>query len=378
LHLVYAIDHLGSGGAQRQAVELGLHFAGSGLRVSFLVYHALDFFGPRLAGSSARVVRIPKRARLDPGFPRRLAAWLAAEAPDVVHAFLLAPSLWSLLALRRLPRARRPVLVVGERNSKIGEGLAERALQRFVYRRADAVTANSALAARLVRERLGVPADRVHYLPNGIDLAAWDRARGAPCPLPLAPERFHVGVIGRLEPQKGQRLLLEALSLLPAERRARLAVWLVGAESGGGAYPAALRAEVAARGLAGVVQIAPPVAAIAALLARLDALVLPSEREGFPNVLLEAMATGLPSVATRVGDVPQMLVDGENGFVVPPGDAPALARALEKLLSAAPETRAALGRRARADVEKRWQLAAVAEQHLALYRALLARRGEVA
>jgi glycosyltransferase involved in cell wall biosynthesis len=378
LHLVYAIDHLGSGGAQRQAVELGLHFAGSGLRVSYLVYHPHDFFAPRLAGSSARVVRIPKRARLDPGFPLRIAAWLAAERPDVLHAFLLAPSFWSLLAVRRLARGRRPAFVVGERNTKVGEGLTERALQRFVYRRADAVTANSALAARLLCERLGVPEERIHYLPNGIDLAAWDRARSEPCPLALAPGRFQVGVIGRLEPQKGQRLVLEALSLLAPERRARLAVWLVGGETRGGAYPAELRAEIARRGLGDVVRIEPPVAAVAALFARLDALVLPSQREGFPNVLLEAMASGLPCIATRVGDVPQMISDGESGRVVPPGDAAALARALEELLEAEPEARAALGRRARAEVEKRWQLPAVAEQHLALYRELAARRGAAA
>jgi glycosyltransferase involved in cell wall biosynthesis len=374
LHLVYAIDHLGSGGAQRQAVELALHFARGGLRVSFLVYHAADFFAPRLAGSPVRVVRIPKRAKLDLGFPRRLARWLAEERPDVVHAFLLAPALWSLLAVRRLPRARRPAFLVGERNTRIAEGALERAVQRYTYRRADAVTANSALAARLVRERLAVPAARVHYVPNGIDLAAWDAGRDRSCPLELVTGRLNLAVIGRLEPQKGHRLVLDALARLGAARAGGLAVWFVGAESGGGAYPAALREEVARRGLADVVRMAPPVREVAALMARLDALLLPSEREGFPNVLLEAMASGLPAVATRVGDVPNMLVDGESGLLVEAGDAAGLARALETLLGMAPEARAALGRRAREVVEKRYQLAAVAEQYLALYRALAAAR----
>jgi glycosyltransferase involved in cell wall biosynthesis len=375
LYLVYAIDHLGSGGAQRQTVEMALHLAVErGARVAILVYHAIDFFGPRLRGSPVSVVRIAKRAKLDPTLPLRMGRWIASEQPDVVHAMLLAPALWTTLALRRLGASRRPAFVVGERNTRIGEGFLDRALQRFVHRRADAVAANSVLAARLVRERLGVADERVHYIPNGIDLAAFDAARAEACPLALEPGRFHLAVVGRIEPQKGHLVLLEALSRLDPARRAKLRVWFVGAESGGARYPTALRAEVEARGLGEVVGFVPPVRAIPALLTRLDALVLPSLLEGFPNVLLEAMACGLPSIATRVGDVPNMLEDGESGLLVESGDAGALARALLRLLGMPADARAALGRRARATVEARYPLSSVAERYLALYRALAERR----
>jgi glycosyltransferase involved in cell wall biosynthesis len=104
----------------------------------------------------------------------------------------------------------------------------------------------------------------------------------------------------------------------------------------------------------------------------LDVLVLPSRFEGFPNVLLEAMASRLPAVATPAGDVPSLMEDGRTGFLVPLGDAAALARALERLEDMGPEGRRALGERARTAVEQRYRIEVVAEQHLALYRRLLA------
>jgi glycosyltransferase involved in cell wall biosynthesis len=93
---------------------------------------------------------------------------------------------------------------------------------------------------------------------------------------------------------------------------------------------------------------------------KLDALVIPSHYEGFPNVLLEAMASRLPTVATPVGDVPNLLEDGRTGFLVPLGDAAALARALERLEEMGPEGRRALGERARAVVEERYRIEVVA------------------
>jgi glycosyltransferase involved in cell wall biosynthesis len=103
-----------------------------------------------------------------------------------------------------------------------------------------------------------------------------------------------------------------------------------------------------------------------------DAVVLPSLFEGFPNVLLEAMASGLPAVATAVGDVPSLIEEGVTGFLVPSGDAAALALALERLHALGPEARRAMGRAARAQVEARHQLEGVAARHLTLYESLLA------
>ena len=120
--------------------------------------------------------------------------------------------------------------------------------------------------------------------------------------------------------------------------------------------------------------IVPPVGNVASVLSRLDALVLCSDFEGFPNVVLEAMASRLPVVATRVGDVPSLIDEGGTGFVVEPRDAAGLAAALERLASLDPGAREAMGARARARVEERFRMEAVASSYLELYEELLAER----
>jgi glycosyltransferase involved in cell wall biosynthesis len=221
-------------------------------------------------------------------------------------------------------------------------------------------------------ETLGVPRERVHYLPNGIDLDAWDRARRAPCPIALEPGAFHVGCVGRLEPQKNHALLIEALGRIGAERLRDWRVWLVGGATGDPAYAARLLAEIERRGLAGVVRLVEPQREIAALLERFDLLVLPSRYEGFPNVLLEAMACGLPVVATAVGDVPNLLRSGEAGRMVAPGDADALARELVEMRARPEAERRRMGQAARAVVEERYRIETVAAQHLDFYARQLA------
>jgi len=382
MHVVVLIDSLGSGGAQRQAVELARRLVREhGLRVSFLVYHDYGFHAERLREAGIPVRLVARRGKADLAFPWRLRRALLALAPDVVHAFLLSPGLWGLVALAGVRGARRPLFVAAERCEMSAYSPRELAVQRFVYRRSDLVTANARNAAREIEERIGVPAERVRYLPNGIDLADWDRQAEAPCPLPLAPGRFHLALVGGFRPQKNHGLVLDALEALPPARRERLEVWFVGAEVDGAEYPRWVQAEIARRGLDGVVRTAPPTPAVPSLLRHLDALVLPSLYEGFPNVLLEAMASSLPAIATPVGDVPGMLEDGRTGLVVPLGRPDALAAALERLIDLPEAERRALGARAREVVEARYRMEEIARLHVELYReglAGLARRGRAA
>jgi len=338
--------------------------------VSFAVYRRIDFFRPRLEQAGIVVHTLPKRGRLDPAFPARLRRWIASERPDVVHAFLPLPTIWTALARRGL-RGHEVRWIAGERSSpeaNVGRVLAW-ALRR-VYPRFDAVTANSRPAAEILIARFGVPTDRVHYLPNGIDLAEWDRRAGRPTPFAFEPGRFHLGLVGRISEEKNHRLLLEALTHLDPEVRSGLRCWFVGAEDGRADFIEAVRREVTARGLAEVVRMLPPTPELPALMARLDALVLPSRYEGFPNVVLEAMASRLPVVASAVGDVPSLVEPGRSGFVVPPGDAAALAARLSELFERTDGERREMGSAARAIVEARYGIEWIARAHLELYRRL--------
>jgi glycosyltransferase involved in cell wall biosynthesis len=375
MRVLFAIDTLNSGGAQRQAVELAVRLVHRGdVQARFAVYHADDFFRPRLDAAGIEVTVLPKARRYEPGFPRTVRRDLAARPADVVHAFLLPPSLWSVLALRPLPRDLRPALIAAERNEQIGTSLPELLLQRFTYRRADAVTVNAQPVAREIERRLRVPADRIHYIPNGIDLEAWDRASQRACPLPLEPGLFHVGVVGRVAPQKNHELLLDALGRIPPETACSWRVWVIGRDATDSPEGLRLQALARSRGLDAVVRFVPPERDIAAVMARLSAVALPSRHEGFPNVVLEGMAAGLPVVATAVGDVPQMLEHGISGLMVPNEDAAAFAGALLRVHALGAAGRSDMGKRARARVERQFSMDAIADRYLELYRQLIAGR----
>lgn len=338
-----------------------------------LVYHDIGFFEPLLREVGIPVHVLPRRAKLDPGFVWALRHWLLAENPDVVHAFQLFPAVWGVLAHRSLPRRRRPVFIAGERNVLL-RTLADELAQRLVYRSADAVTTNVTSVADELTSRLGVPPARVHVLPNGIDLDAWDRRALAAPPVAPEPGRLHLALVGGLRRQKDHPTLLEAIEKLPPPLRTATHVWLVGGETGGSAYAAFVREEIDRRGLGAAVTLVPETPEIPALLRVMDALVLPSRFEGFPNVLLEAMASRLPVIATAVGEVPRLVEEGVTGFLVPAGDAGALARAIERLHALGQGARSAMGRAGRSRVESRHRLSDVADRHLALYESLLASR----
>ena len=375
LHVRFLLDSLVSGGAQRQAVEVALWLRKtSQLRVSFVVYQNLGFFGPRLVEAGIPVVRLSKRLRFDPGLLLRIRRSLLRDAPDVLHAFLPPSCLYGYLATRAIPRARRPLFVAAERSELRGANSPGLWIERLVYPRSDAVTANAESVAREIESRFEVDPSKLHYIPNGIDIAAWDRAAAGECPIAIDPSRFHLALVGGLRREKNHHVLMEALSLLAPEERAGLSVWFIGGETGAPGMAASIRDQIARLGLAPIIRIVPATPHIAAIMRRLDALVLPSAFEGFPNALLEAMTSSLPAIASRVGDVPNVLEDGRTGFLVAPGDASGLAAALRRLRGLAPEDRRAMGVRARQVVEERFRMELVAARYLALYEALVSAR----
>jgi 2-deoxystreptamine N-acetyl-D-glucosaminyltransferase/2-deoxystreptamine glucosyltransferase len=211
------------------------------------------------------------------------------------------------------------------------------ALERAVLRRADAVVVLTPhTAAALAGD--GVDPARVHTVPSGFDPALFAVPAGTDV-LPAAG-RPRIGYVGRLAPQKRADLLVTAFGRM--QRRADLVV------VGDGPERARVEALVAGCERAERVTLAGFVAhdAVPAVLASLDVLVLPSAYEEMGSVLTEAMAAGLPVVASAVGGIPEVVRDGETGLLVPPGDVDALAAALDRLVRE-PHLRARLAAGAR-------------------------------
>lgn len=245
-----------------------------------------------------------------------------------------------------------------------------RRVDRMTSRRVTCFLALSTALARELGGRLALPAGRVRSIANGVDLAAADRALSAARPTArrqlgiFAPE-IAIACVGRLHPQKGLTHLFGAFhALLKLHPTARLLL------AGDGPDRPTLEETVRTLRLGPFVRFLGTVASPWPLLAAADIFVLPSLWEGMPNALLEAMAAGLPAVTTAVGAVPEMVVDGREALVVPPGDAGALASALAEL-AAAPARRREMGELARRRVENAYRIEATVAQTERLYEELL-------
>lgn len=205
--------------------------------------------------------------------------------------------------------------------------------RKHLLGRARHVVAPSADSLELARRGIGAFASgaRARVVYNGMDVERIAREAAASLPAGIAPNGGpSVGMVGNLDTRKNPALLVEAAALV-RERVPDVRVLLVGAFRDPG-YEASVRARVAALGLERAVTVTGFLANPFPIVRTLDVLAHPALRDPFPLALLEGMALARPIVASAVGGIPEMLVDGESGVLVPPADATALARGLLGLL----------------------------------------------
>ena len=282
------------------------------------------------------------------------------ERPDIVHAH---SSKAGVLARLAAALSRVPVILFTAHGwaYKAEEGLRSR-----VYLYADRVVARWTTTVVCVSEterREGLAAgtcrrDSTVVIRNGVDAGLFAAHTRAAADRPLLVS------IGRLKDPKDFRTLLRAVALL---RDVPFDAKIVG----DGPDRALLETEIDRLGLRDTVELVGERNDVPAILAAADCFVLASTSEGLPLSILEAMAAGLPVVASAVGGVHEVVTDNVTGFLVPPREPEALAAPLAGLLRD-PDLRERLGAAARADVKARFSVSRVQEEHLALYRRLLA------
>ncbi|MBV9206022.1 MAG: glycosyltransferase [Actinobacteria bacterium] len=228
-----------------------------------------------------------------------------------------------------------------------------------VLARADTVIALTREAADRLR-RDGLPDSRIRVIPPGFDPGLFTEV--TPDPFPQLP-RPRVAYVGRIAPQKDVGTLVEAFGRV----RGQACLLIVGDGPGRRA------AEQRAAPLAGQVHFTGflPHAMVPAVLRHVDLLVLATRYEELPSVLVEGMAAGLPVVASRVGGIPALVDHDVNGLLVPPGDAAALAGAIDRIL-AEPGTAARLAAAAR-DTAERYAWPALARQVAQIYQTVTAK-----
>jgi sugar transferase (PEP-CTERM/EpsH1 system associated) len=314
------------------------------------------------------VLALGKRPGHDlPAFVR-LVRTLRRIRPAVVHSRNWAA--FDAVPAARL--ARVPFVVHGEHGREMSDphgrmGRRNRARRTLAPLVSRFVTVSEDLRRWLV-EVVGVPPHKVTTIQNGVDLSRFGHLERYPARLrlELSGDSVVVGTVGRLDPVKDQAGLIRAFATLaPSHPEAVLVI------AGDGPCRPALTRLIEDLGMASRVHLLGARPDVPAVLAAMDLFVLPSIAEGISNTILEAMASGLPVVATRVGGNPELVEHGVGGALVPAQEPAALAAAMAAYLDE-PGIRALHGKSSRQRAAERFGLERMCSAYAGLYRDLLA------
>lgn len=321
------ITGLGMGGAETQFVRLAVGLRKRGWAIDILTLLPPEHFTDQLVAADIPVRSFgAKRGRIQFGVAGSLLRDLRRESPDVLVTFLFHPNMLG----RVLARLSGVPVINSIRGERFGGAVRERAM-RWTASLPQHLVINSAHAHdRLVRDRIVKPTS-VSVIKNGLDTAVYqNRARRSQtrARLGVGESDFLWTTIGRLEYPKDHPSLLQSLSTLMASRpEMRLAI------VGEGPARPDLEKMAADLGVVTRVQFLGIRKDVPDLLAASDGFVFASENEGLPNVIMEALAAGLPVVATAVGGVPELIRHGESGWLVPPSNPGALAALMQHVVA---------------------------------------------
>lgn len=371
VHVVYALS---TGGLENGLVNIINRSPVNRYRHVIVCITKADHFAQRITAPGVQVFELGKREGHDLRFYWQLWKLFRELRPDIIHSRNLA-ALESQLFSLGCPGVKR---VHGEHGRELNDldgnnwkYLSFKRFMRVFINRYIAVSKD--LEQWLVR-KVGVAPTKVRQIYNGVDhgLFSPDTVKSRN----LLPTHWHVdestlliGTVGRLTPVKDQQNLLQALACLRESHPAlfaKLRLLIVG----DGPLRSNLSEKISELKLGEMASLMGDRDDVPALLRNMDVFVLPSLAEGISNTVLEAMACGLPVVATEVGGNRELVTEGFNGFLVPPNDPAALARALSSILSNESE-RLTLGENARQWVGQNFDWKRTVESYLGVYDELL-------
>lgn len=305
----------------------------------------------------------------DPGIILDLQRLFRLRNVHIVHTHLYHGGLYGRLAARL---AGIPCVIATFHNVYPKRRIRHHLVNWVLAKLTDQIIAVSEAVRDDIVRHDRIPPSRIVVLPNALELGKFiriDKSR-ARSELGITGETFLIGVIAKLEIQKGHRYLLEALHLLKPLDRAMKVLLL-----GGGTQEDLLRRMAEEMDLLDYVIFGGVRRDIPRVLSAIDLLILPSLWEGLPIVLLEALAMEVPVVATDVGGNPTIIIPGKTGLLVPPADAGALAGAVGYAM-ANPDALKDMAKIGRSHVELNFSIESHVAQLEGIYRRVLEQRGQ--
>lgn len=313
--------------------------------------------------------RVIIRGNADLGLYRRLWRELRARKPDIVHTHLLHADLFAIpVAWLMRFTGKRPIIISSRHNDDAFRVQRyQRVLNNLLWRMSDAGIAISEAVRRFSIDVEGVRPDRIHTIYYGYQTEPGDPAalrREVREELGIPPEQTVIGMVCRLIEQKGIPYGIQAFSQI-AEQFPDTILLIVGE----GKLRSSLEAQVKTLKLENRVRFLGWRADGARVMAGFDIFLMPSLWEGFGLVMLEAMAHGLPIIGSAVSAIPEVVVNGETGLLVPPRDENRLAEAMTMLLRDAP-LRKHMGLMGLERLETHFSVAKMVNETVALYEQL--------
>lgn len=382
LRLLVFSSSLHMGGAERQIIELALPLQASGHEIRIVSLTTLGNMGQEAADRGLDVCSLEARpGRVPVAEIRRFVRLTRAWNPDLIQGWMYHGNLAASLAGWLAPK--RPPVLWGVRHSLYSLADEKRLTQHILRvsgplsHKTSAVVYN-AHASVGQHERIGFSPAKSVVIPNGFDCGLYRPRPGAGerlrAELGLEPSTLLAGMIARFHPQKDHPSLLRAIASLADDWPALRLILVGGSMTEANARLMDLLAE---NGLVGRVSLMGGRKDMHEVVAGLDLCVLSSSfGEGFPNVVGEAMASGVPCVTTDVGDCAAVV--GGTGVVVPRRDPQALAAGIAKLAALDPQARRRLGEAARERITRDFALDVVAQRYADLYHDVVADRPRAA
>lgn len=308
MRILFFIDLLGSGGAQRQMVNVAIELKKLDINISFLVYYPDAFYESILAENNIEIHLIHETRPI----PRilKIRKYIRNGAFDVVVSFLETPNLIAELA--GFP-GRKWKLLVGERSSnpKIANSFKLKFL-RYMHQFSDAIVANSETNLEMIKKISPfISSNKFHTIYNMVDLEIWKPSENY---IVRKNGKTNIIIAASHQYLKNSKNLIEALNILSESEKLALSIKWYGAKSTDNSY-AESKSLIDLYNLNEVIEFLPPTNNIAEKINSADCCALFSFYEGLPNIVCEGMALAKPIIATCVSDVPKIVDEELGGFL---------------------------------------------------------------